>query len=41
VERDQRGLPPSYTVPEVEAKAERVYSFVFVRYGGQRVAVYF
>jgi type I restriction enzyme R subunit len=38
---DQRGLPPSYTIPEVEARAERVYSFVFARYGGQRLAVNF
>jgi len=36
---DQRGLPLSYSQPEVAVRAERVYTFVFARYGGQRVAV--
>jgi len=36
---DQRGLPLSYTQPEVENRAERVFTFVFARYGGGRVAV--
>jgi type I restriction enzyme R subunit len=35
---DQHGLPLSYTPPEVEARAERIFTFVFARYGGQRVA---
>jgi type I restriction enzyme R subunit len=36
---DQRGLPLSYSQPEITVRAERVYTFVFARYGGQRVAV--
>jgi type I restriction enzyme R subunit len=35
---DQRGLPLSYSQPEVAARAERVFTFVFAQYGGQRVA---
>ena len=36
---DQRGLPLSYTQPEVTARAERVFTFVFAQYGEGRVAV--
>jgi type I restriction enzyme R subunit len=35
---DQRGLPLSYTAPEVETKSERVFSFVFARYGSPLLA---
>ena len=38
---DQRGLPLSYTQPEVGVRAERVFTFVFAQYGGQRVAAGF
>lgn len=38
---DQRGLPPSYTIPEVEARAERGDPFVFALYGKHQIAVNF
>ena len=36
---DQRGLPLSYSQPEVAVRAERVFTFVFAQYGEQRAAV--
>jgi hypothetical protein len=36
---DQRGLPLSYSQPEVAVRSERVFAFVFAHYGGQRAAV--
>jgi len=33
---DQRCMPLSYTQPEVAARAERMFTFVFARYDGWR-----
>ncbi len=36
---DQRGLPLAYSQGEVEARAERVFTFVFAQYGGSRAVM--
>jgi len=36
---DESGLPSPYSEPEVKARAESVYAFVFTQYGGRRLQV--